>query len=198
MRPPEAVQGTLEAVGILPQSRESGLRRLRLRHTIVTIHKTNELQSPHLPRSQLPVPWRTRRSTGAIYISCVYIPVFLDPSKRHINTLTICLCLVVATPKHHRPPNLHAYIMENSNTGRQPSIATERNANVLYSNSSPTTVEGSWLERKLRPKKVSARYPIKGKALLFATCGFGSLGDALFGYNSGKQIPTCVSSIAHG
>jgi hypothetical protein len=88
--------------------------------------------------------------------------------------------------------------MENSNTGRQPSIATERNANVLYSNSSPTTVEGSWLERKLRPKKVSARYPIKGKALLFATCGFGSLGDALFGYNSGKQIPTCVSSIAHG
>jgi hypothetical protein len=84
--------------------------------------------------------------------------------------------------------------MENSATGRQSSIATERNANVLYSNSSPTTVEGSWLERKLRPKKVSARYPIKGKALLFATCGFGSLGDALFGYNSGLRIPTCVSA----
>jgi hypothetical protein len=88
--------------------------------------------------------------------------------------------------------------MENSATGRQSSVATERNANVLYSGSSPTTVEGSWLERKLRPKKVSARYPIKGKALLFATCGFGSLGDALFGYNSGKQIPKSISGIAHG
>jgi hypothetical protein len=107
MRPPEAVQGTLEAVGILPQSRESGLRRLRLRHTIVTIHKTNELQSPHLPRSQLPVPWRTRRSTGAINISCVYILAFLDPSKRYNNTFTISLCLVVTTPTHHHRPNLH-------------------------------------------------------------------------------------------
>lgn len=44
----------------------------------------------------------------------------------------------------------------------------------------------SWLEKKLKPTKVTARYPIKGAALLFATCGFGSLGDALFGYNSGK------------
>lgn len=43
----------------------------------------------------------------------------------------------------------------------------------------------SWLERKLKPSKITARYPIKGKTLLFATCGFGSLGDALFGYNSG-------------
>lgn len=45
----------------------------------------------------------------------------------------------------------------------------------------------SWLERKLKPSKITARYPkaIRGKKLLFATCGFGSLGDALFGYNSG-------------
>jgi hypothetical protein len=43
----------------------------------------------------------------------------------------------------------------------------------------------SWLERKLKPKKVSARYPFKGTPLLYATCAFGSLGDALFGYNSG-------------
>lgn len=43
----------------------------------------------------------------------------------------------------------------------------------------------SWLERKLKPKKITARYPIKGAPLLFATCAFGSLGDALFGYNSG-------------
>jgi hypothetical protein len=75
--------------------------------------------------------------------------------------------------------------MENAGT-RRSSVAAEQNANVLYSDSQPPVVEGSWLERKLRPTKVSARYPIKGKALLFATCGFGSLGDALFGYNSGK------------
>jgi hypothetical protein len=43
-----------------------------------------------------------------------------------------------------------------------------------------------WLERKLKPKKISARYPFKGKALLYTTCAFGSLGDALFGYNSGR------------
>ena len=79
--------------------------------------------------------------------------------------------------------------MDNKTTARQSSVATERNANVLYhpSGSSPA-IEGSWLERKLRPSKVSARYPIKGKALLFATCGFGSLGDALFGYNSGEWM----------
>ena len=76
--------------------------------------------------------------------------------------------------------------MDNKITVRQPSVATERNANVLYPSGSPPAIEGSWLERKLRPSKVSARYPIKGKALLFATCGFGSLGDALFGYNSGE------------
>lgn len=45
--------------------------------------------------------------------------------------------------------------------------------------------EQSWLEKKIKPKKINARYPIKGKPLLFMTCAFGSLGDALFGYNSG-------------
>jgi hypothetical protein len=50
------------------------------------------------------------------------------------------------------------------------------------------TGEQGWLESKLKPKKITARYPIKGKALLFATCGFGSLGDVLFGYNSGTSI----------
>lgn len=46
------------------------------------------------------------------------------------------------------------------------------------------------LESMLKPKKITARYPIKGKSLLFATCGFGSLGDALFGYNSGTLDAT--------
>lgn len=49
----------------------------------------------------------------------------------------------------------------------------------------------SWLEKTLRPKKVHARYPIKGKSLLYATCAFGGLGDALFGYNSGT-IPSSL------
>ena len=47
-------------------------------------------------------------------------------------------------------------------------------------------------ETLLKPKKITARYPIKGKALLFATCGFGSLGDALFGYNSGESLHVYV------
>lgn len=50
--------------------------------------------------------------------------------------------------------------------------------------------EQGQLETLLKPKKITARYPIKGKALLFATCGFGSLGDALFGYNSGMSAVT--------
>src|ERR1700761_2252687 len=68
---------------------------------------------------------------------------------------------------------------------RTGSIASVQNAEVLANATGPKPGE-SWLERKLKPTKINARYPIKGKALLFATCGFGSLGDALFGYNSGK------------
>lgn len=45
----------------------------------------------------------------------------------------------------------------------------------------------SWIEKKLKPGRVTARYPIKGAPLLYATCAFGSLGDALFGYNSGMS-----------
>ena len=43
-----------------------------------------------------------------------------------------------------------------------------------------------WLEKKIKPTKINARYPIKGSALWYATCELGSLGDALFGYNSGE------------
>ncbi|KAK6406501.1 hypothetical protein LTR95_018653, partial [Oleoguttula sp. CCFEE 5521] len=58
---------------------------------------------------------------------------------------------------------------------RRSSVAHERNASILYDRGDQPTISpnASWLERKLRPRKVSARYPIKGKALLFATCGFG-------------------------
>ncbi|KAF2134003.1 general substrate transporter [Dothidotthia symphoricarpi CBS 119687] len=53
----------------------------------------------------------------------------------------------------------------------------------------------SWFEKKLKPRKVNARYPIKGSMLLYATCGFGSLGDALFGYNSGIMSGLLVNPV---
>lgn len=55
--------------------------------------------------------------------------------------------------------------------------------------------EGSWLEKKLKPSKITARYPFKGSLLLYATCGFGSLGDALFGYNSGIMSGLLVNPV---
>lgn len=58
--------------------------------------------------------------------------------------------------------------------------------NVIVLQEGVPTEKLGWLESKIKPKTVNARYPIKGSALLYATCGFGSLGDALFGYNSGE------------
>ena len=75
-----------------------------------------------------------------------------------------------------------------SSDGRRGSVAMRKNSVVLDSGEHLEIATGSWIERKLKPKKITARYPIKGKALLFATCGFGSLGDALFGYNSGTTL----------
>ena len=48
-------------------------------------------------------------------------------------------------------------------------------------------VQPGWLERQIKPKKISARYPFKGKVLLYTTCAFGSLGDGLHGYDSGER-----------
>lgn len=52
-----------------------------------------------------------------------------------------------------------------------------------------------WLERKIKPTKITARYPFKGKMLLYTTCAFGSLGDALFGYNSGIMSGLLVNPV---
>ena len=70
----------------------------------------------------------------------------------------------------------------NSSVASQSANIQER-ANQIASR---VAAEQGQLETLLKPKKITARYPIKCKALLFATCGFGSLGDALFGYNSGR------------
>jgi hypothetical protein len=55
-----------------------------------------------------------------------------------------------------------------------------------HSNSNPE--HQNWFQKTLKPKRINARYPFKGAPLLYATCGFGSLGDALFGYNSGTFL----------
>ena len=71
---------------------------------------------------------------------------------------------------------------------RRASAAVERNASIKGRSDSvaaQVAQQESWIEKKLKPKGVNARYPIKGAPLLYATCAFGSLGDALFGYNSG-------------
>ena len=76
---------------------------------------------------------------------------------------------------------------------RRVSVAVQRNESIKersYSVAAQVAEKQSWLERKLKPKGVNARYPIKGAPLLYATCAFGSLGDALFGYNSGKRLPS--------
>lgn len=54
----------------------------------------------------------------------------------------------------------------------------------------PQIAEMGWMEKMIKPTKISARYPVKGRPLLYATCAFGSLGDALFGYNSGVIYPS--------
>lgn len=60
------------------------------------------------------------------------------------------------------------------------------NAPTLANRGDLPQPEVSWLESKIKPKTVHARYPFKGKPLLWMTCAFGSLGDALFGYDQGK------------
>ena len=73
--------------------------------------------------------------------------------------------------------------------GKRPSVA-EHNVDLRRRSSAvagKVAQQDSWIERKLKPTKITARYPIKGAPLLYGTCAFGSLGDALFGYNSGKS-----------
>lgn len=78
------------------------------------------------------------------------------------------------------------------------SPATERNAALSEQSlavAAQKSKEETWIERALKPKKVTARYPFKGTALLYATCAFGSLGDALFGYNSGIMSGLLVNPV---
>ncbi|KAE9972926.1 hypothetical protein BLS_002160 [Venturia inaequalis] len=73
----------------------------------------------------------------------------------------------------------------------------ERKNSVVLQQSLPAepTASVSWLERKLKPTKYTPRYWFKGKPLLYMTCAFGSLGDALFGYDSGIMSGLLVNPI---
>lgn len=90
-----------------------------------------------------------------------------------------------------------AFHLSRAMTAKPTSVAA-RNA-AIKERSSAVVAQGvaqqSWLERKIKPTKVSARYPVKGAPLLYATCAFGSLGDALFGYNSGTAMTQILQTI---
>jgi MFS family permease len=55
----------------------------------------------------------------------------------------------------------------------------------------------SLIERALKPTSYTPRYPkwMVGKPLLWATCFFGSLGDALFGYDQGMVVTPMERSL---
>ncbi|KAH7033994.1 general substrate transporter [Macrophomina phaseolina] len=53
----------------------------------------------------------------------------------------------------------------------------------------------SWLERALKRKSYTPRYFFVGKPLLWMTCAFGSIGDALFGYDQGIMAGLLVNPI---
>jgi len=55
----------------------------------------------------------------------------------------------------------------------------------------------NFVERALKPAIYIPRYPqwMVGKPLLWATCFFGSLGDALFGYDQGIMSGLLVNEV---
>ncbi|KFZ10148.1 hypothetical protein V501_05333 [Pseudogymnoascus sp. VKM F-4519 (FW-2642)] len=61
----------------------------------------------------------------------------------------------------------------------------------------PSPTKLTFLERALKPTVYIPRYPkwMVGKRLLWATCLFGSLGDALFGYDQGIMSGLLVNEV---
>jgi hypothetical protein len=68
------------------------------------------------------------------------------------------------------------------------SVTSSSGTQQQFAPSPPTSL----LERTLKPTVYIPRYPkwMVGKPLLWATCFFGSLGDALFGYDQGEICNT--------
>ena len=75
------------------------------------------------------------------------------------------------------------------NEGKTPSFSSSN----FFVAAPPT----GWIERTLKPKSYTPRYPkwMVGKSLLWATCFFGSLGDALFGYDQGIMSGLLVNEV---
>ncbi|QGI71429.1 hypothetical protein CEK26_003769 [Fusarium fujikuroi] len=58
---------------------------------------------------------------------------------------------------------------------KPPSPTLMENASIHANLEELPIAEVSWLESKLKPKTVHARYPFKGKPLLWITCAFRSI-----------------------
>ncbi|KAF7507626.1 hypothetical protein GJ744_010296 [Endocarpon pusillum] len=74
-------------------------------------------------------------------------------------------------------------------------LGDSRATNNQVENFNPVTSESPWLDRKLKPRTYKARYLFVGKPLLWMTCFFGSLGDALFGYDQGIMSGLLVNPV---
>jgi hypothetical protein len=88
------------------------------------------------------------------------------------------------------PPNcLEPYDRYNFNMEKETFQNSAVTTGGCIDNFDAITSESSWLERKLKRSVYKPRYLFIGKPLLWMTCFFGSLGDALFGYDQGKTEP---------
>ena len=79
---------------------------------------------------------------------------------------------------------------EFSGVDQQESISSSEDLTV-------TPQPQNFVERALKPAIYIPRYPqwMVGKPLLWATCFFGSLGDALFGYDQGIMSGLLVNEV---
>lgn len=80
---------------------------------------------------------------------------------------------------------------ESSSASQQESIATSEDLMAI------APEPQNFIERALKPAIYIPRYPkwMVGKPLLWATCFFGSLGDALFGYDQGIMSGLLVNEV---
>lgn len=73
----------------------------------------------------------------------------------------------------------------------------EKSISVTSDEFYPGRQANGFIERALKPTVYVPRYPkwMVGKPLLWATCFFGSLGDALFGYDQGIMSGLLVNEV---
>ncbi|KAG4432314.1 hypothetical protein IFR05_012193 [Cadophora sp. M221] len=79
-------------------------------------------------------------------------------------------------------------------------VSTASQQESISTSEDPTAIgpqQQNFIERALKPAVYIPRYPkwMVGKPLLWATCFFGSLGDALFGYDQGIMSGLLVNEV---